>query len=107
MVIDHLVFSNKHFNTEESKGQVGSIETEADALEACCDLHDTGPSKVVITSLDIDDKIMIIGSHVQSKASPHILYPFHQLTFLFWSDTIEELSYIILPEWADLQNALL
>ncbi|CAK9195440.1 unnamed protein product [Sphagnum jensenii] len=43
------------------------IETEADALEACCDLHDTGPSKVVITSLDIDDKIMIIGSHVQSK----------------------------------------
>lgn len=50
-------------------------------------------TQVVITSLDIDDKIMIIGSHVQSKASPHILYPFHQLTFLFWSDTIEELLY--------------
>jgi hypothetical protein len=49
MVIDHLVFSNKHFNTEESKGQVGSIETEADALEACCDLHDTGPSKVSLS----------------------------------------------------------
>jgi hypothetical protein len=49
MVIDHLVFSNKHFNTEESKGQVGSIETEADALEACCDLHETGPSKVSLS----------------------------------------------------------
>ncbi|KAH8950620.1 hypothetical protein BDL97_10G095100 [Sphagnum fallax] len=49
------------------------IETEADALEACCDLHDTGPSKVVITSLDIDDKIMIIGSHVQSKGTGDLM----------------------------------
>ena len=29
-------------------GKVGSIETEAEALQACVDLHAAGPSKVLI-----------------------------------------------------------
>jgi hypothetical protein len=33
------------------KGKVGSIETEADALQACLDLHAAGPSKVLIAFL--------------------------------------------------------
>lgn len=33
------------------KVKVGSIETEADALEACIALHAAGPSKVVVSLL--------------------------------------------------------
>ncbi len=39
--------------------------------------------QVVITSLDIDDKLMIIGSHIQSKARFQILHPFYQLKCFF------------------------
>lgn len=54
-----------HFEAEQLTGR--RIETEAEALEACADLHAAGPSKVVITSLSIDNMLTVIGSHVQSE----------------------------------------
>jgi len=53
------------FEAEQLTGR--QIRTEAEALEACCDLHAAGPSKVVITSLALEKELMIIGSHVQAK----------------------------------------
>eukprot|EP00249_Psilotum_nudum_P006161 c19500_g1_i2 orf=99-1145(+) len=44
-----------------------SIKTEGDALRACQLLHLSGPSKVVITSLEIDDKFLLIGSQAKGK----------------------------------------
>ncbi|KAG0605631.1 hypothetical protein M758_9G075000 [Ceratodon purpureus] len=54
-----------HFEAEQLTGR--RIETEAEALQACVDLHVAGPSKVVITSLSINNMLTVIGSHVQSK----------------------------------------
>lgn len=54
-----------HFEAEQLTGR--RIETEAEALAACIDLHAAGPSKVVITSLSIDNMLTIVGSHVQSR----------------------------------------
>lgn len=54
-----------HFEAEQLTGR--RIETEADALEACIALHAAGPSKVVITSLPINNMLTVVGSHVQSK----------------------------------------
>ncbi|KAJ7562689.1 hypothetical protein O6H91_03G080500 [Diphasiastrum complanatum] len=44
-----------------------SIHSEADALEACKKLHGAGPSKVVITSLDINSDLLLIGSHLENE----------------------------------------
>lgn len=56
------------FEAEQLTGR--RIETEADALQACLDLHAAGPSKVVITSLSLNNMLTVIGSHVQSKGKP-------------------------------------
>ncbi|KAL4179166.1 hypothetical protein AMTRI_Chr13g85920 [Amborella trichopoda] len=46
------------------------ITSEQDGLEACNLLHATGPSKVVITSLLVDDTLLLIGSHQKTKKYP-------------------------------------
>lgn len=46
------------------------IISEEDGLEACNLLHAAGPSKVVITSLQIEDKLLLIGSHKKLKGDP-------------------------------------
>ncbi|XP_020523374.1 pyridoxal kinase isoform X9 [Amborella trichopoda] len=45
------------------------ITSEQDGLEACNLLHATGPSKVVITSLLVDDTLLLIGSHQKTKGT--------------------------------------
>jgi len=54
-----------NFEAEQLTGR--RIKTEKDAIEACLDLHAAGPSKVVITSLAVDENLVIIGSHMQSN----------------------------------------
>ncbi|KMZ56154.1 Pyridoxal kinase [Zostera marina] len=55
-------------NQFEAEKLTGSrINSEKDGLKACNFLHDAGPSKVVITSLHLDDKLLLIGSHQKSK----------------------------------------
>lgn len=44
-----------------------SIKTEADALQACNSLHAAGPSKVVITSLEMNGSLLLIGSSRKDK----------------------------------------
>ncbi|XP_058087323.1 pyridoxal kinase isoform X2 [Magnolia sinica] len=39
------------------------INSESDGLKACNLLHATGPSKVVITSVHVEDSFVLIGSH--------------------------------------------
>ncbi|XP_021618852.1 pyridoxal kinase isoform X2 [Manihot esculenta] len=46
------------------------IVTERDGREACNILHATGPSKVVITSINIDSNLLLIGSHQKEKDQP-------------------------------------
>ncbi|KAJ6795508.1 pyridoxal kinase [Iris pallida] len=46
------------------------ITSEKDGLEACNILHAAGPAKVVITSLNIDDNLLLIGSHQKVKGEP-------------------------------------
>ncbi|KAL3686899.1 hypothetical protein R1sor_013208 [Riccia sorocarpa] len=46
------------------------IQTETEALEACEVLHASGPSQVVITSLEVDKKLLLIGSSKQNKDEP-------------------------------------
>lgn len=36
-----------HMCQGDAEGKIGSIETEAEALAACIDLHAAGPSKVL------------------------------------------------------------
>ncbi|XP_074570475.1 pyridoxal kinase-like [Curcuma longa] len=43
------------------------ITSESDGLEACNILHAAGPSKVVITSLNLMGKLLLIGSHQKVK----------------------------------------
>ncbi|XP_058007370.1 pyridoxal kinase isoform X2 [Hevea brasiliensis] len=43
------------------------IVTERDGREACNILHAAGPSKVVITSINIDGNLLLIGSHQKEK----------------------------------------
>ncbi|BBM97515.1 hypothetical protein Mp_1g06330 [Marchantia polymorpha subsp. ruderalis] len=47
-----------------------SIRTEKEALQACETLHALGPSQVIITSLDIDNKLLLIGSDKPNKDEP-------------------------------------
>ncbi|KAL2551717.1 Pyridoxal kinase [Forsythia ovata] len=43
------------------------ISSEQDGREACNILHAAGPSKVVITSINIDGNLLLIGSHQKEK----------------------------------------
>ncbi|CAH9086899.1 unnamed protein product [Cuscuta epithymum] len=47
-----------------------SITSEQDGQEACNILHAAGPSKVVITSINIDGNLLLIGSHRKEKGQP-------------------------------------
>ncbi|KAI4299571.1 hypothetical protein L6164_033015 [Bauhinia variegata] len=44
-----------------------SIQSEDDGRKACNFLHEAGPSKVVITSINIDGNLLLIGSHQKEK----------------------------------------
>ncbi|KZV42251.1 pyridoxal kinase [Dorcoceras hygrometricum] len=46
------------------------IVSEQDGREACNILHIAGPSKVVITSINIDGNLLLIGSHQKEKGHP-------------------------------------
>eukprot|EP00898_Chlorokybus_atmophyticus_P001943 jgi/Chlat1/274/Chrsp1S03166 len=43
------------------------IRTEEDAFKACDQLHGMGPEKVVITSLEVDDELLVLGSSASSE----------------------------------------
>ncbi|KAI3412661.1 Pyridoxal kinase [Psidium guajava] len=43
------------------------IVSERDGREVCNKLHDAGPSKVVITSININGNLLLIGSHQKEK----------------------------------------
>lgn len=53
------------FEAERLTGS--SITSEKDGQEACNILHAAGPSKVVITSINIDGTLLLIGSHQKEK----------------------------------------
>ncbi|XP_065872289.1 pyridoxal kinase [Euphorbia lathyris] len=58
-------------NQFEAEMLTGSrIMTEKDGREACNFLHAAGPSKVVITSINIDQNLLLIGSHLKEKGQP-------------------------------------
>ncbi|EXC33819.1 Pyridoxal kinase [Morus notabilis] len=46
------------------------IDSESKGREACNILHAAGPSKVVITSINIDGSLLLIGSHDKEKSNP-------------------------------------
>ncbi|KAL6520124.1 hypothetical protein OROHE_017267 [Orobanche hederae] len=56
-------------NQFEAELLTGSrIASELDGRDACNILHAAGPSKVVITSINIDGNLLLIGSHLKEKA---------------------------------------
>ncbi|XP_042023125.1 pyridoxal kinase-like, partial [Salvia splendens] len=46
------------------------IVSEQDGRGACNIIHAAGPSKVVITSINVDGKLLLIGSHQKYKGQP-------------------------------------
>lgn len=55
-------------NQFEAEQLTGSrIASEQDGREACNILHAVGPSKVVITSININGSLLLIGSHKKEK----------------------------------------
>ncbi|KAM6567110.1 hypothetical protein CsatA_026238 [Cannabis sativa] len=52
---------------EAEKLTASRIESESDGREACNILHAAGPSKVVITSINIDGNLLLIGSHLNEE----------------------------------------
>ncbi|KAM0933030.1 putative pyridoxal kinase [Dioscorea sansibarensis] len=56
------------FEVEQLTGL--KITSERDGLEACNILHATGPKKVVITSLNLNGTLLLIGSHQKEKDHP-------------------------------------
>ncbi|XP_064949111.1 pyridoxal kinase-like isoform X1 [Musa acuminata AAA Group] len=60
-----------HFEIELLTGL--RITSESDGLKACNILHAAGPSKVVITSLSIKEKVFLIGSHQKVKGSGDLM----------------------------------
>ncbi|XP_020210391.1 pyridoxal kinase isoform X2 [Cajanus cajan] len=46
------------------------IQSEGHGREACRFLHAAGPSKVIITSINIDGNLLLIGSHQKVKGEP-------------------------------------
>ncbi|KAI5684353.1 hypothetical protein M9H77_05581 [Catharanthus roseus] len=58
-------------NQFEAELLTGSrILSEQDGREACIILHAAGPSKVVITSINMDGNLLLIGSHQKEKGQP-------------------------------------
>ncbi|XP_050212061.1 pyridoxal kinase [Mercurialis annua] len=58
-------------NQFEAELLTGSrIVTEKDGREACNILHAAGPSKVIITSINIDGNLLLIGSYQKEKGQP-------------------------------------
>lgn len=58
-------------NQFEAELLTGSrIVSEKEGREACNILHAAGPSKVVITSINIDGNLLLIGSHQKGKNQP-------------------------------------
>nr|XP_019704414.1 pyridoxal kinase isoform X2 [Elaeis guineensis] len=49
------------------------VTCERDGLEACNILHAAGPTKVVITSLHIEDNLLLIGSHQRVKGTGDLM----------------------------------
>jgi len=49
-------------------------------------------TKMVITNLDIDDKLMVIDNHIKSKARYQILHHFYQLKCFFISYINQRIS---------------
>eukprot|EP00897_Mesotaenium_endlicherianum_P007386 jgi/Mesen1/6676/ME000343S05853 len=62
-----LVTPNQ-FEAEQLTGL--RIESVGDAIRACDALHAAGPSKVVITSMDIGKDFLVLGSHIKEKGAP-------------------------------------
>lgn len=55
-------------NQFEAEQLTGSrIVSEQDGREACNILHAAGPSKVVVTSMNVDGNFILIGSHQKEK----------------------------------------
>ncbi|CAI5986112.1 unnamed protein product, partial [Closterium sp. NIES-64] len=54
------------FEAEQLTGL--SIRTQADAITACDMLHAAGPRKVVITSMEVDGRLLVVGSDASSPA---------------------------------------
>lgn len=50
------------------------IVTEQDGREACSIIHAAGPSKVIITSINIDGNLLLIGSHQKEKEQPPVQF---------------------------------
>ncbi|CAI5930976.1 unnamed protein product, partial [Closterium sp. NIES-64] len=46
-----------------------SIRTQADAITACDMLHAAGPRKVVITSMEVEGQLLVVGSDASSPAA--------------------------------------
>ncbi|XP_051114930.1 pyridoxal kinase-like isoform X2 [Andrographis paniculata] len=46
------------------------LTSEQDGREACNILHAAGPSQVVLTSINIDGHLLLIGSHLKEKGKP-------------------------------------
>ncbi|XP_010243822.1 PREDICTED: pyridoxal kinase [Nelumbo nucifera] len=65
-------FSKREDELSLAKGimYIYRITSERDGLEACNILHAAGPSKVVITSVHIEDNLLLIGSHQKAKDQP-------------------------------------
>ncbi|XP_020598442.1 pyridoxal kinase isoform X3 [Phalaenopsis equestris] len=53
------------FEIEQLTGS--RIVSEKDSLEACNKLHAAGPQKVIITSVQIEGNLLLIGSHKKAK----------------------------------------
>nr|KJB42813.1 hypothetical protein B456_007G179400 [Gossypium raimondii] len=49
------------------------IGSETDGRKACNILHAAGPSKVVITSINIDGNLLLIGSHQKDKGTGDLM----------------------------------
>ncbi|XP_057862356.2 pyridoxal kinase isoform X3 [Cryptomeria japonica] len=60
-----------HFEAEHLTGL--RISCEADGLRACNALHAAGPSKVVITSLEMDGMLLLIGSHQKTEGTGDLM----------------------------------
>ncbi|EYU44587.1 hypothetical protein MIMGU_mgv11b016125mg, partial [Erythranthe guttata] len=60
------------------------IVSEQDGREACNTLHSAGPSKVVITSINIDGNLLLLGSHQKEKGTGDLM----TALLLGWSNVI-------------------
>ncbi|KAI3462594.1 hypothetical protein Pfo_019257 [Paulownia fortunei] len=63
------------------------IVSEQDGREACNILHAAGPSKVVITSKNIDGNLLLIGSHQKEKGTGDLM----TALLLGWSHVLQDM----------------